>query len=81
MVTPPKNNFLPLFWKMFFFRKKLLNEKYLKHAHEKGYIDFCCQTPPPSKQSCPPTNEFFAVFSENTDFFSKNLFYNKTFVT
>ncbi len=62
MFVLPKNNFSLLFWKILFFSKKLLNEKYSKPQclQKRLYWFLSSDIPLPSKRSCPPTNWFFA---------------------
>ncbi len=69
MVTGPKNYCLWLLWKLLFFPKKLLNEKYSKPQCLRKRL------PLPSKRLCSPTNGFSQFFSKIL--LSKNLFYNK----
>ncbi len=82
MVTPPKNNFSLIFWKILFFSKKILDKKYSKRRclQKRLYWFLSPGAPLPLKEPCLPTNGFFAVFSKIL-LFSKNLLYSKTSVT
>ncbi len=69
---PPKNNFSLIYWKILFFLKKMLDKKYSKRRYlQKRLYWFLSPGASPSKEPCPPTNGFFAVFSKNTAFFEK----------
>ncbi len=50
-------------------------------AYQKVILIFVARHPPPLKTVVSSHKCFFPVFSKNTAFFPKNLFYNKTSVT
>ncbi len=68
----PKWGFHGFLTKYCFF-EKIVKRKILKTSMpmKKVILIFVARRPVPSKQSHPPTNRFFAVFSENTAFFRK----------
>ncbi len=67
MVMRPKNYFSRLFWKIMLFLKDIHNF----NAYKKGYIDFCRQTSPSSKNGHVLPQMIFHFFLENTAFFEK----------
>ncbi len=78
----PENNFSPLFWKILFFSKKLLNEKYsIRRCQQKRLYWFL------SSDASSPQNGHvlpqmgFCSFLQKIPLFSKNLFYIKTSIT
>ncbi len=81
----PQKFFFPFSPKILLFSKKLLNEKIFKSSFpiKKGYIHFRHQTPPSLQKRLRPQKRFFAVFSENYNFFWKNcllIIFNTSFV-
>ncbi len=74
IVMPPKIIFAVILENIVvFFSKKLLNEKYskLQCLQKKVTLILVVRHPIHSKRSCPPTNVFFTVLSENIAFFEK----------
>ncbi len=82
IVMPPKNNFSLIFWKILFFSKKLLNEKYSKRRCLQKRLYWFLQPGAPSPQNDHALPQMgSSQFSPKILLVSKNFFYNKTSVT
>ncbi len=85
MVMFPQH-FFPIFSKNIALFEKIVKWKNIQNliSHEKVYIHFRRQTPPPLQKRLGPQKPFFAVFSENYSFLrkncQKNLIFNTSFV-